>query len=113
MFVLLFGILVPPFLAVLPFPLAGYYGSRRYIYWLLYVFTVYTILEVIVGVVSIFYFYTQPLYMSLRIIDICFNLYVMRKASNLTSFAKYLEAADKHFLLNNSAIKTIEKGILI
>jgi hypothetical protein len=76
-------------------------------------FTAYTVVEIVVGIVSLFFFYKAPVYMGLRIVEICFNLYVLRKASNLTAFIRYLEPADKDFLLNNSAIRTIEKGVLV
>jgi hypothetical protein len=111
-FVLLFGILVPPFLCVLPFPLCGYIGARRWNHYLLYIFAVYTALEVIVGIVSLFFFFKQPLYFSLRIIDVLFNLMVLRYANQITAFAKVIEPADRNFLINSQAVKTIEQGLL-
>lgn len=111
-FVLLFGILVPPFLCVLPFPLCGYIGARRWNPILLYIFAVYTALEVIVGVVSLFFFFKEPVYFALRIIDVLFNLMVLRYANQITALARVLEPADKNFLMNSQAVKTIEQGLL-
>jgi hypothetical protein len=111
-FVILFGILVPPFLCVLPFPLCGYIGARRWNPYLLYIFAVYSALEVIVGVVSLFFFFTQPLYFGLRLVDVLFNFMVLRYANQITGFARVLEPADRNFLTNSEAVKQVEEGLL-
>lgn len=113
LFVIFFGVLIPPFFCVLPFPIAGYIGARRWSHCLLYVFTVYTVLEIIVGIVTLFYFYQNILYLVFRLIDIAFNIYVLRKASTLTAFIRALDPTDIYFLMNNQAIKQVEKGVLI
>ncbi len=111
-FVLLFGILVPPFLSILPFPVCGYIGARKFNSCLLYIFAVYTALEVVVGIVSLFFFFKQPAYFALRIVDIIYNLIVLRYANQITAFARVLEPPDINFLKNSQAVKTIEQGLL-
>jgi hypothetical protein len=111
-FILLFGILVPAFLCVLPFPLAGYLGARKWSHCLLYTFAIYTALEIVVGIISLFFFFKEPIYFGLRIVDIVFNCVVLRYTNSLTAFARALEPADINFLQNSQAIKTIEQGLL-
>jgi hypothetical protein len=111
-FILLFGIVVPPFLCVIPFPLCGYIGARKWNAYLIYIFAVYSALEVIVGVVSLFFFFKTPVYFGLRLVDVLFNFMVLRYANQLTGFARVLEPADRNFLKNSEAVKAIEQGLL-
>lgn len=62
--------------------------------------------------VSLFFFFKKPVYFTLRILDVIFNLMVLRYANQITAFARVLEPADKHFLLNSQAVKSIEQGLL-
>ena len=111
-FVLIFGILVPPFLSVLPFPFCGYFGARRWNSCLLYIFTVYSAVEVVVGIISLFFFFHQPVYFALRIVDIIFNAIILRYAAQITAFSKVLEPQDRNFLMNSQAVKSVEQGLL-
>ncbi len=99
-------------MSVLPFPICGYVGARKFNSCLWYIFAVYTALEVVVGIISLFFFFKQPAYFALRIVDIIYNLIVLRYANQITAFARVLEPPDINFLKNSQAVKTIEQGLL-
>ena len=110
-FVILFGILVPSFFCVLPFPIAGYFGSKRWSYCLLTVFTIYTFIECLLGITSLFFFYDQVVYMVLRCLDIVFNVVTFYFALQLAAFCNNLGEDDIYFLQNDPTIKAIEQGL--
>jgi hypothetical protein len=110
-FIILFGILVPAFLCVLPFPVAGYFGCKKWSSCLLNVFTIYTLLESFLGITSLFFFYDEPIFFVLRCIDILFNMVTFYYAKQLSGFAYQLETDDIFFLQNDPTIKAIEQGL--
>mmetsp|Transcript_10721 Transcript_10721/g.17616 ORF Transcript_10721/g.17616 Transcript_10721/m.17616 type:complete len:188 (+) Transcript_10721:241-804(+) len=110
-FIILFGILVPAFLCVLPFPIAGYFGCKRWSFCLLQVFTIYTFLECLLGITSLFFFYDEAVFFTLRCIDIVFNIVTFYYAKQLSGFAHNLTEDDIVFLQNDPTIKAIEQGL--
>jgi hypothetical protein len=110
-FIILFGVLVPAFLCVLPFPIAGYFGCKRWSFCLLNVFTIYTFLECLLGITSLFFFYDEPVFFTLRCIDIIFNMVTFYFAKQLAGFAHNLGEDDIVFLQNDPTIKAIEQGL--
>lgn len=110
-FIVLFGILVPAFFCVLPFPIAGYFGCKKWSFCLLQVFTIYTFLECLLGIVTLFFFYTEPIFFTLRCIDIIFNMVTFYYAKQLSGFAHNLGPDDIYFLQNDPTIKAIEQGL--
>ena len=112
-FIILFGLLVPSLFVTIPFPICGYVGSKKFNYCLLYVYTVFTILQIIFAVISIVLFFQSPVYLALRVVEILFNIFILRNAKMLTGFAKELQPEDRYFLSNNPGIRSIEQGLLI
>ena len=110
-FIVLFGVLVPAFLCVLPFPVAGYFGCKKWSFCLLQVFTIYTFLECLLGITSLFFFYKEPIFFSIRCIDIVFNMVTFYYAKQLSAFAHNLGPDDINFLQNDPTIKAIEQGL--
>jgi hypothetical protein len=110
-FIILFGILVPAFLCVLPFPIAGYFGCKRWSFCLLQVFTIYTFLECLLGITSLFFYYDEAVFFALRCIDIIFNIVTFYYAKQLSGFANNLGEDDILFLQTDPTIKAIEQGL--
>ena len=110
-FIVLFGVLVPAFLCVLPFPVAGYFGCKRWSFCLLNVFTIYTFLESLLGITSLFFFYDEPVFFTLRCVDILFNMVTFYYAKQLSGFVNNLGEDDILFLQNDPTIKAIEQGL--
>lgn len=112
-FIVLFGLLVPSLFVTLPFPICGYVGAKKFNYCLLYTYTVFTILQIIFAIISIILFFQSPVYLVLRVLEIVFNIFILRNAKMLTGFVKELQPEDRYFLSNNPAIRSIEQGLLI
>jgi hypothetical protein len=110
-FVVVFGLFSPIFFVLLPFPFCGYFGAKKWIYWALFAYSMYLILEIIGGIVSCV-FITSPVFLSLRIFYVLFNIVIARFSTRLCSFILVFEERDFEFLKTSPVIQSVEKTLL-
>lgn len=110
-FIVVLGLFFSLFFLLLVFPIAGFYGAKRWNYFLLYIYSVYLILEIIGGIVSMVYIQTVG-YIVVRGLFVLLNLVVLRYSLNLVSFIQVLEEEDLEFLKNSPVIINFEKTSL-
>lgn len=110
-FIVVFGLFSPIFFGLLPFPLCGYFGAKKWMYRVLFVYCMYLILEIIGGIISCI-FITGPVFLALRILYIIFNIVIARYATRLCSFMLVFEEGDFVFLRTSPVIQSVEKTLL-
>lgn len=110
-FIIVFGLFQPIFFVLIPFPILGFIGAKRWSYWLLFIYAVYLIIEIIGGIVSMVYIQTAA-FMAVRITYVVINIIVARYVLNLASYVQVLEPADFEFLKNSPVILNYEKSLL-
>jgi len=110
-FIIVLGLFFSLFFLLLVFPIAGFYGAKRWNYFLLYIYSVYLILEIIGGIVSMVYIPSVG-YIVVRGLYVLLNLVMLRYSLNLVSFIQVLEEADIDFLKNSPIIINFEKTSL-
>lgn len=110
-FIISFGLFQWAFFLLLIFPICGYYGAKRWNYKLLFIYSVYLIIEVIGGVISII-FIKVTVFISMRILYMIINLIVARYSMHIASFIAVMDDRDKNFLRHSPVILNIEKNML-
>lgn len=110
-FIVIFGVLSPAFFCALPFPIFGYIGAKRWNFCLLNVFCIYTFLECLLGITSLFFYYNNVVYIIIRCFDIVFNCVSFYYAKQLAAFSNNLEEEDIYFLQHHPVIKSIEQSL--
>lgn len=110
-FLIVFGLFQPVFFILLPCPICGYFGAKRWVYWLLFVYTVYLVIEVIGGIISLVYIQNTA-FVVVRSIYIVVNIIVARYTTNVSSYILVMADEDFNFLKNNPAIVNNEKSLL-
>ncbi len=110
-FIIVFSLFSPIFCVLLPFPICGYWGAKKWIYRLLFVYSMYLILEVIGGIISAIYI-PNTAFIVVRIIYIVMNIIIARYATKLCSYILVFEEEDMEFLKHSPVIQTIEKSLL-
>lgn len=110
-FIIIFGLFSPIFFLLIPFPLCGYYGARKWTYKWLFIYALYLCLEIIGGVISIIYL-TNTTFLVIRIIYLLINLLILRYVFKLCSFILAFEESDFEFLRNSPAIQNTERSLI-
>ena len=110
-FIIVFGLFQPIFFILLPFPICGYWGAKKWMYRLLFIYTVYLIIEVIGGIISLIYIHT-PAFVAVRIAYILVNIVIARYTTNLSSYILVMSEEDFDFLKNSPVIVNNEKSLL-
>lgn len=110
-FIIVFGLFQPIFFILIPFPIIGYIGAKRWVYRLLFIYAVYLIIEIIGGVVSLVYIHTAA-FIAVRITYVVINLIVARYVLNLASYVLVLDPEDFEFLKNSPVVLNYEKSLL-
>lgn len=109
-FIIVFGLFTPIFFILLPFPICGYIGARRWIYRLLFIYTVYLVVEILGGIISLVYIHT-PVFIAVRVAYVLINMVIARYTTNLASYILVLAPEDFEFLKNSPAIVDYEKSL--
>jgi hypothetical protein len=110
-FVIVFGLFQPIFFILLPFPICGYWGAKKWIYRLLYAYTIYLVIEILGGVISMVYIHT-PAFLVIRCLYVLMNIIIVRYTTNLASYILVFQEEDFDFLKNSPMIKNVEKSLL-
>ena len=110
-FIIVFGLFSPVFFILLPFPICGYWGAKKWIYRLLFIYAVYLLIEIIGGIVSMIFIHA-PAFVAIRIIYVLMNIVIARYTTNLASYILVLGAEDFEFLKNSPMIRNTEKSLL-
>jgi hypothetical protein len=110
-FLIVFGLFQPVFFILLPCPICGYFGAKKWVYWLLFIYTVYLVIEVIGGIISLVYIHSTA-YVVVRVISILGNTVIARYSTNLSSYILVMTDQDFEFLKNSPAIVNTEKSLL-
>ena len=110
-FIIVFGLFQPIFFILIPFPICGYWGARKWIYRLLFIYTVYLVVEVIGGIISLIYIQSTA-FIAVRIVYILVNMLIARYTTNLASYILVLNDEDFDFLKNSPVIVNTEKTLL-
>jgi hypothetical protein len=103
LFILAFGIIVPVFFIIVPFPICGYLGARWYSHRFLFIYAVYLGIEIIGCFVSI-YFVTSSVFMVLRLIYLIVNVVIMRMVVRMAGYFKIMTPEDFEFFKTSPAI---------
>jgi len=109
-FICILAIYSPGFIALLIFPMLGYYGARWYDYWPLYLYAVYVCCEIIGCIVS-FFFLTAPGFYVVRSLYLVFCIYVVRFATRLAGYILNMDDEDREFIYANPIIINSEKSL--
>jgi hypothetical protein len=110
-FIIVFGLFQPVFFILLPFPICGYWGAKKWIYRLLFVYTVYLVVEVLGGIISLIYIHS-PAFIAVRVAYVLVNIVIARYTTNLASYTLVLCDEDFDFLKNLPVIVNTEKTLL-
>jgi len=110
-FIVVLGLFLSLFFLLLVFPVAGFYGAKKWNYPLLYIYSIYLIVEIIGGIISMVYIPSVG-YIVVRGLYELLNLVMLRYSLNLVSFIQVLEEADFDFLKNSPIISNYEKTSL-
>ena len=110
-FIIVFGLFQPVFFILLPFPICGYWGAKKWIYRLLFIYTVYLVVEVLGGIISLIYIHS-PAFVAVRVAYILVNIVIARYTTNLASYTLVLCDEDFDFLKNSPVIVNTEKTLL-
>lgn len=109
-FICILAIYSPIFVAILIFPILGYYGALRYSYWPLYIYSVYVVCEIIGCIIS-FFFLSAPGFYVVRALYLIFCIYVVRFATRLAGYILHMEDSDRQFIYDNPVIVNSEKSL--
>jgi hypothetical protein len=109
-FICILAIYSPGFIALLLFPMLGYYGARWYTYWPMYFYAVYVCCEIIGCIVS-FFFLSGPGFYVVRSLYLIFCIYVVRFATRLAGYILVMEEEDREFIYANPIIVNSEKSL--
>jgi len=109
--IVIIGIVLPVYFIVLPFPLAGYFGARRYSGKLLYCYLLYIAINFIGGIISMF-FITNLLYIVFRLIYLAVNVTVFRYIVRLCGFISEFSTDDYDFVYNSRVIQNIDRSTM-
>jgi len=110
-FLVIFGVFSPLFFLLIPFPLLGYIGARRFIVLPLQVYITYLFLDCLGGIVSLFLIPGWT-FLVIRLLYVLLNLVISRYVIRLCSFISVFEDHDFDFLKNSRIIVAIERGVL-
>ena len=109
--IVIIGIVLPIYFIVLPFPLAGYFGSRRYSTRLLYCYLIYIALNFLGGIISIF-FIRNLLYIVFRLIYLSVNVTIFRYIVRLCGYIYSFNDDDYDFVYNSAVIQNIDRSTM-
>lgn len=110
-FIIVFGLFQPVFFILLPFPILGYWGAKKWIYRLLFIYAVYLVVEIIGGIISLIYIHS-PAFIAVRVAYVLVNIVIARYTTNLASYILVLGDEDFEFLKNSPLIVNTEKSLL-
>lgn len=110
-FIIVFGLFQPIFFILLPCPICGYFGAKKWNYRLLFIYTVYLVIEVIGGIISLIYIHS-PAFVAVRVVYVVVNMVIARYTTNLSSYILVMGDEDFDFLKNSPAIVNTEKSLL-
>lgn len=108
-FIIVFGLFQPLFFILIPFPICGYFGAKKWIYWLLFIYTVYLVIEIIGGIISLIYINTV-VYIVVRVVYVLINIVIARYTTNLAGYILVLGPEDFEFLKNSPVVVNYEKS---
>jgi hypothetical protein len=110
-FIIVFALFSPIFCVLLPFPICGYWGAKKWIYRLLFVYSMYLILEIVGGIISAIYI-KNTAFIVVRVIYIVFNIVIARYSTKLCSYILVFEPEDLEFVKHSATVQAIEKSLL-
>ena len=109
LFIVAFGIILPVFFIIVPFPICGYLGARWYSHRFLFVYAVYLGMEIIGCFVSV-YFVTSSVFIVLRLIYLIINMVIMRMVMRMAGYFKVMSPEDFEFLKTSPVIADYNRG---
>jgi hypothetical protein len=110
-FIIVFALFSPIFCVLIPFPICGYWGAKKWNYRLLFVYSMYLILEIVGGIISAIYI-KDTAFIVVRVIYIVFNVCIARYSTKLCSYILVFEPEDLEFLKHGATVQAIEKSLL-
>lgn len=110
-FIVVFGLFNSLFFLLVPFPISGYVGARKFWHRALYIYAMYLVLEVFGGIVSLILIHSLA-FLIVRLVYVIANIIIFRYAINLAAYILVLEEPDMDFLKNSPVIINTEKSLL-
>lgn len=110
-FIIILGLFLWLFFLLIIFPIAGFYGAKKWNYYLLYVYSFYLVVEIFGGIISMIYIKSTG-YLIVRALYIALDVLMLRYSVNLCSFLQILEEADLEFLKSSPIVINFEKTSL-